>query len=106
MTVRVDYTRLDEPTITLSVGSSRAGFYSVTDQNGNLYFPPTPDLDTCIRFIRTSVERHGVQVDEDSIEYERMARLHSVRVDAAWTHAQDAEGLDLCPVIQLHAKGA
>jgi hypothetical protein len=104
MTVRVDYTQLGVPPTRLSVGCSLAGLYSVVDQDGRLYFPPTDDLDKCVRFIRASAERHGVLVDEDSIEYERMNRLHSVRVDRAWALAY-GEGIDLAPVIPIR-KGA
>jgi hypothetical protein len=53
-----------------------------------ILFPATKDLDTVIRFVRAFAEKNeAVTVDEDSIEFCRMLRVHmerehSVRVPA------------------------
>lgn len=52
------YTLLHQPgdPIVLTLHRTAAGWYSVTDQHGSLYFPPTPNGETCLRFMRAFVE--------------------------------------------------
>jgi hypothetical protein len=68
---------------TISVSHTLGGeFVAVID--GRVIFPPTPNLDTVIRFVRAfAIQTAGVTVDEDSVEYHRAERAfgHSVRVD-------------------------
>lgn len=64
----VDYAALDHPArrITLTLHRSQGGYYSVTDQAGRLYFPPS-ELDVCVRFMRAFAKRHDARLDEMSI---------------------------------------
>ena len=58
----------DQPII-LTLHRTEAGWYSVTDQNGRLYFPPTPNAATCLRFMQTFVARTpGASIDNASVE--------------------------------------
>jgi hypothetical protein len=58
------------------------GWYYATVDSAPV-FPPCPNLDVVIRFVRAFAEKEGVQIDEDSIEYFRAERAgmgFSVRV--------------------------
>ena len=58
-------------------------WYCATIDQGRLIFPPCPNLDTVIRFVRAFAAKEGVLVDEDSVEFYRVERAragHSVRV--------------------------
>lgn len=77
MTVRVDYTQLGQPAIRLTLHHSRGGYYSVTDQHGHLYFPPTQDLDLAVRFMRAMEAKRDALINEASVE---RATWHSVKV--------------------------
>lgn len=66
----------------ITIQQSDGGWYSATI-NGALRFPPCPNLDTVIRFVRAFANTEGVTVDEDAISFYRMeqARLgYSVAV--------------------------
>lgn len=71
----LDYTLLDRPRIRLTLARSRGGWYSVTDQDGRLFFPPS-ELDVCVKFMRAMERKRDAQVDEASIA----AAGYSVRV--------------------------
>lgn len=62
---------------TIRIDQSQGGWYCATIA-GRLVFPPCPNLDTVIRFVRAFAEKEGVRVDEDSVEFYRDE--HSVRV--------------------------
>lgn len=64
----------------ITIEQSDGGWYSATI-NGSLRFPPTPNLDTVIRFVRAFAEKEGVTVDEDAVEFYLADRdAYSVRV--------------------------
>jgi hypothetical protein len=79
--------------------------WQILDANNNdrIYCRATT-LDHAIAFMRAAERNGDATLDEASIEYERMNRLHSVRVDRAWELAY-GEGIDLAPVIPIR-KGA
>lgn len=72
----LDYTRLyDTSTVILHLHRTPAGWHSVTDQNGRLYFPPTPNPDTCLRFMQAFVRKNpGATIDNASVEKARWHR--------------------------------
>jgi hypothetical protein len=47
-------------------------YYATVD--GSPVFPPCPNLDVVIRFVRAFAEKEGVRVDEESVEYWRAER--------------------------------
>jgi hypothetical protein len=47
-------------------------YYAAVD--GSPVFPPCPNLDVVIRFVRAFAEKEGVRVDEDSVEFFRAER--------------------------------
>jgi hypothetical protein len=47
-------------------------YYATVD--GSPVFPPCPNLDVVIRFVRAFAEKEGVLVDEDSVEFFRAER--------------------------------
>jgi hypothetical protein len=68
---------------TIKIEQTPRGWYCATMDDGSLRFPPCPNLDTVIRFVRAFAEKEGVRVDEDSIEFYRVERArlgHSVKV--------------------------
>jgi hypothetical protein len=68
---------------TISLGQrDHDGWYYATVDSAPV-FPPCPNLDVVIRFVRAFAEKEGVQIDEDSIEFFRAERAgmgFSVRV--------------------------
>jgi hypothetical protein len=62
------------------VQSPANNWYCAVIENGEsssergMVFPPCPNLDTVIRFVRAFAEKEGVRVDEDSIEFFRAER--------------------------------
>jgi hypothetical protein len=72
------YNELFDPPVRLTLHRTKAGWHSVTDQHGQLYFPPTRDLHTCLRFLKAAREKKDALVDLASVE----------RV--AWEAAQEA----------------
>lgn len=98
MTVRVDYTQLDQPPLRLSLVSTPTGWYSVIDQHGQLYFPPTQDIETCLRFMTAMREKKQALIDDASVEQATWTAAYES------THSVDA---NLAPVIPLPVrKGA
>lgn len=64
----------------ITIEQSAGGWYSATI-NGQLRFPPTPNLDTVIRFVRAFAEAEGVRVDEEAVALYLADRdEHSLRV--------------------------
>lgn len=64
----------------ITIEQSAGGWYSATI-NGQLRFPPCPNLDTVIRFVRAFAEKEGVWVDEDAVALYLADRdEHSLRV--------------------------
>lgn len=84
MTVRVDYTQLGQPATVLTLNRTPDGNYTVTDQNGRLWFPPTPDVTVCLRFLSAAARKRDALVDAASVERVTWvaAQEHSVRVGA------------------------
>lgn len=73
--VILDYTQIGTPPLRLTLARSRGGWYSVTDQDGRLFFPPS-ELDVCVKFMRAMERKRDAQLDEASIA----AAGYSVRV--------------------------
>jgi hypothetical protein len=63
----------DQRTIRFKHRDHDGWYYAVMD-DGDPRFPPCPNLDVVIRFVRAFAEKEGVQVDEDSVEYFRAER--------------------------------
>ena len=59
----------DNRSISIEQREHDGWYYAAVD--GSPVFPPCPNLDTVIRFVRAFAEKEGVRVDEDSIEYFR-----------------------------------
>lgn len=68
MTITVDYTELGKPTVVLTLHRTPTGYYGVTDQNGRLWFPPTQNLNMCLRFLAAAAAKGHATVDDASIE--------------------------------------
>lgn len=77
MTART-FDELFDPPLRLSLAATPTGWYSVLDQHGRLYFPPTQNIQVCLRFMAAMRERKHAVIDDASIE---QATWHSVRVD-------------------------
>jgi hypothetical protein len=59
---------------TITIGQrDHDGWYYATVDSAPV-FPPCPNLDVVIRFVRAFAEKEGVQVDEDSVEFFRAER--------------------------------
>jgi hypothetical protein len=56
---------------TIRIEQAPNGWYCALMDDNTLRFPPCPNVDTVIRFVRAFAEKEGVQVDEDSIEFWR-----------------------------------
>jgi predicted ribosome-associated RNA-binding protein Tma20 len=62
---------------TIKIEQAPNGWYCATMDDGSLRFPPCPNLDVVVRFVRAfAIQTAGVTVDEGSVERFR----HSVRV--------------------------
>jgi hypothetical protein len=59
---------------TIKIEQTARGWYTATMDDDTPRFPPCPNLDTVISFVRAFAEKEGVRVDEDSIEYFRAER--------------------------------
>lgn len=75
----VDWTKVERPYIRLTLHRSRGGWYSVTDQDGRLFFPPS-ELAMCLRFMKAMAEKRDAVIDDASVEMATWADAHSVRV--------------------------
>lgn len=84
MTVRVDYTVLDQPAVRLTLVRTPSGWCSVIDQHGRLYFPPTQDMTVCLRFMSAMARKKDAVIDDASVEavtwQAAQESTHSVRV--------------------------
>jgi hypothetical protein len=56
---------------TIRIEQAPNGWYCALMDDNTLRFPPGPNLDTVIRFVRAFAEKEGVTVDEDSVEFWR-----------------------------------
>jgi hypothetical protein len=53
---------------TIRIEQAPNGWYCALMDDNTLRFPPCPNLDTVIRFVRAFAEKEGVAVDEESVE--------------------------------------
>jgi hypothetical protein len=69
---------------TIKVEQAPNGWWCATMDDGSLRFPPCPNLDVVVRFVRAfAIQTADVTLDEDSIEFcraERAGMGFSVRV--------------------------
>lgn len=77
MTLSVDWTQVDQPGIRLSLYRTPSEWYGVVDQVGRVFFPPTQDLQVCLRFMAAMARKKDALIDDASVE---AATWHSVRV--------------------------
>lgn len=78
------FDELFEPQIRLSLVRTPSGWHSVIDQHGSLYFPPTRDIEVCLRFMAAMASKRQAVVDDESVERAVDAAIGgwSVRVPA------------------------
>ena len=72
MTART-YDELFEPTVRLTLEQEGRN-YTVSD--GDTVYLRTPDLNMCVRFMLAAQAKKDAEIDEDSIVWFRMLRLH------------------------------
>lgn len=78
----IDWTELDQPPVRLSLVGTPTGWWSVLDQHGRLFFPPTQDMTVCLRFMQAMASKKDAVIDDLSVERATWAyaQQHSVKV--------------------------
>lgn len=112
----VDYTTLDAPVVRLTLEQTDDDRYTTVDQTSRVYYPPTENMDTVIRFMRAMAIKGHAELDEGSITWFRalrvfgppafsgegpQARTPVVSPAVAAHEPASSPGLDLAPVIPI-----
>lgn len=82
MTVHIDWTTVDQPTLRLTLEQEGPNFIVVDQRDGDTVYYRS-GLDSCVRFMLAAQAKKDAVIDEDAILWFRLLRLsglHSVRV--------------------------